>query len=49
MCVRVLKVSVRFNFELSDENLQFLNDRSHASIIGDLSLLIAVLLDAVNT
>ena len=30
-------------------NLQFLNDRGHASIILELSLLITVLFDAVNT
>ena len=30
-------------------NLQFLNDRGHASIILELSMLITVLFDAVNT
>ena len=30
-------------------NLQFLNDRGHASIIRDLSLLITLLFDAVDT
>ena len=31
------------------DDLQFLNDRCHASIIGDLSLLIAALFDAIDT